>query len=181
MALIEGLSGENVDVLVESGILEEDYFFSEWINKNFDQDFTDLKSEEIDVTSDQKFVGEVVERNVFSAASLQKYIDCPYSYYLRYEERKSHHLIYHSVIPKNKRGILEHEIIRSYFFSDRSVSLKQMIAEIVHHHCVKGNIQLDKIEDRQLILELHFFTSQGLKVLDMLVERFNLQKRPSAF
>ena len=61
-------------------------------------------------------------------------------------------------------------IIRSYFFSDRSVSLKQMIAEIVHHHCVKGNIQLDKIEDRQLILELHFFTSQGLKVLDMLVE-----------
>ena len=76
--------------------------FSGGINKNFDQDFTDLKSEEIDVTSDQKFVGEVVERNVFSAASLQKYIDCPYSYYLRYEERKSHHLIYHSV-PKQER------------------------------------------------------------------------------
>ena len=56
-----------------------------------------------------------------------------------------------------------------------------MISEIVHHHCVKGSIELDRIEDRQLILELEFLTSQGLKVVDMLVERFNLNKNQVLF
>ena len=53
---------------MESGVLEEDYFFSEWINKNFKGKFSYLKSEKEKTSAEKKFVGEVVQRNTFSAA-----------------------------------------------------------------------------------------------------------------
>tara|TARA_B100000925_G_scaffold221073_2_gene169872 strand:+ start:838 stop:3201 length:2364 start_codon:yes stop_codon:yes gene_type:complete len=106
-----------------------------------------------------------------SPSSLQRYIDCPRSYFFHYGEKRRDNLEMKETFLSKFKGTLEHNVIGNYILDNEEYSyekLESFCREIVSREIVKKGISLEYIALKNLELEILKFSEAGIKfILDL--------------
>lgn len=154
------------NLLFEGDVLEGDIDLKDFVSE------FDLKNRKGKLISPKKPGGDEVSVGDFhrpiSPSSLQKYIDCPRSYFLHYGEKRRDTLEMKETFLARFKGTLEHNVVENYitdydeFCSDK---LETFSKEIIARELVQKGIDLDVVSLRNLELEIMKFSESGIKFI----------------
>lgn len=162
---------------IEEGLLETSSFWKEQAKKNkenrvdkeikkLNKNFVwDLKFDSIDLT--------YLKTKTFSASELQKYIDCPRSYFVSYGFNLDAKIKNDEEFAPNELGELEHLLVEKYFSLYDSLELDKLsdlAQEILNQRLEKSSKSIGQIEIEVTLEELITYSENVLLKLYQLKE-----------
>jgi RecB family exonuclease len=168
------LKNDNTVVFIEDGLLETDMFW----NGLFSEDDS-IKSISNSSTTDKMppigFAQAEHQFNVdhISATSIQKYIDCPLSFYYNYVDKlRKDVLVVDEVLPR-ALGVIEHEVVGQFFDEKRSLvwsEIFELSKKCLDEYVEKERMKLPAREYEAALQEITQYSFNGIKIINSLLE-----------
>jgi hypothetical protein len=158
--------------LLEGDVLESDVDLKDFV-ESFKFNLKENKTA-VQKSSKKETVNSIVEfYRPISPSSLQRYINCPRSYFLHYGEKRRDDLDMRETFLARFKGTLEHNVIGNYTFDHDELfvdELESFSKEIISRELVKKTITLDLVSIKNLELEIMKFSEAGINFI------FNLKR-----
>ena len=165
--ILEFLSFENSTLLMEEGLSEQSYFWSD-IQEAFEKKVSlHLESSPLKVQLDplREFTSLEIKKENFGPLAIQNYMDCPRKFYFSNIDPISQGKIHPEDLSPLELGRIEHEVIEAFFSRCKGEKFsfdrhKQICGEFIKKFCEKKS--LTEVEYKSSFLEVENFTRRAI-------------------